>query len=179
MVLTGAFHFDAEVDRLLKHASENARKKDFNAAIEVMKKALNKVWGSDVSYSFETYTKILPYFQKAGLYGDGIEFANKELIPKLVQSYEESGSTGRAFICLYVGKVFEKLALNAKRENKVEDELFFTGRAKDMDDSYLKLMEVGKIEDLKAEYHEMLELFGRDHSKWPASILKKFDTILR
>jgi hypothetical protein len=32
---------------------------------------------------------------------------------------------------------------------------------------------------LKAEYHEMLELFGRDHSKWPASILKKFDTILR
>ncbi|PYE35594.1 hypothetical protein DFP83_101483 [Idiomarina fontislapidosi] len=176
--IEGTFHFDTEINDLIKAASAAARENNYDAAIEIMKDALEKIYCSDGSYSFSTYVKILPYFQKAGRYGEAIKFADKELIPKLVEDYDKSTLTEKAFICLYVGKVFEKLALNAKRANKVEDEVFFTGRAREMEDSYLKLIDVGKTDDLKREFKEAIEVFGEDHNCWPEVLKRKFQPII-
>lgn len=179
MTLELGFHYDEKVDSLLKSASASAKEKDFNTAISVMKEALESIWISEVSFSPAKIAKIIPYFQKAGRYSDGVAFADKYLIPKLIEGYNEAGSTDRAFICLYVAKVHEKLALNAKREKIKEDETFFSNKAAEMLNAYAKLIEIGRIEDLKEEYQYMLELFGGDHSKWPDAVLKKFEQILK
>lgn len=77
-----------------------------------------------------------------------------------------------------MAKVHEKLALNAKREKIKDDETFFSKKAAEMLDAYVKLMQIGKIEDLKEEKQYMLELFGHDNSKWPDVVLRKFEPIL-
>ncbi|NRQ44487.1 hypothetical protein HRH59_18260 [Rheinheimera sp. YQF-2] len=179
MAIELGFHFDEEVDRLLKSASASAKAKDFDAAISKMKEALENMWVSDVTFSPANIAKIIPYFQKAGRYSDGVAFADKYLIPKLVEGYDQAGSTDRAFICRYVGEVHQKLALNAKREKIKDDETFFSSKAAEMQDAYMKLIEIARIEDLKEEYPYMLELFGPDHSKWPDAVLKTFEPILR
>lgn len=178
MVIELGFHLDEKVDMLLKSASASAKAKDFDTAISTMKEALENMWVSDVGFSPGNLAKIIPYFQKAGRYSDGVAFADKYLIPKLVEDYNKADSTDRAFICLYVAKVHEKLALNAKREKIKDDETFFSKKAAEMLDAYVKLMQIGKIEDLKEEKQYMLELFGHDNSKWPDAVLRKFEPIL-
>ncbi|CAI3804423.1 hypothetical protein [Rheinheimera sp. MM224] len=179
MTVELGFHYDEKVDLLLKSASASAKEKNFDTAISVMKEALENIWISDVSFSPANIAKIIPYFQKAGRYSDGVAFADKYLIPKLIEDYDQSGSTDRAFICLYVGKVHEKLALNAKREKIKDDETFFSNKAAEMLSAYTKLMEIGRIEDLKEEFQQMLAVFGNDYGKWPDTVLKKFEPILK
>lgn len=179
MTVELGFHYDEKVDLLLKSASASAKENEFDAAISTMQKALENMWVSDVTFSPANIAKIIPYFQKAGRYSDGVAFADKYLIPKLVEGYNEAGSTDRALICLYVAKVHEKLALNAKREKIKEDETFFSNKAAEMLNAYTKLMEIGRIEDLKEEYQQMLAVFGNDHGRWPDTVLKKFEPILK
>jgi hypothetical protein len=168
------FKYDVAIYDSIKDASAKARERDFDGAIEIMKNVLDKIWASNDRFTDDTYTKILPYFQKAGRYSEAIDFSENVLIPKLAKKHSPLMTTDRAFMCLYVSRIYGKLALNAKREKNLEDETFYKNLANEIYESYDELREKGAEEDLKSEYLYISELWGSDVSRWPSSLKERF-----
>ncbi len=62
-------NIDHKINALIKRASAEAKSRDFVAAIEILKKAYSKTQYSELFYD-SGFTKIIPYFQKAGRYDE-------------------------------------------------------------------------------------------------------------
>lgn len=173
---------DHEISGLMKKASVEAKNKNFTLAIEIVKQALNKIKQSNLLYSHANYTKIIPYFQKAGLYSEVEKFCLEELIPSIRDAFKK----GMAQRCCeiqevhfyqYIARVYDKLRLVAKREKLGEDESRFFEEQNFYEKKWQALQPRAEKLELEKEYKEMIGVFGAETSSWPDAIKKRFESL--
>lgn len=63
-----------------KTATALAKSGDYDGAISLLQSIIPKM-AKTGGFSGGLYTKIIPYFQKAGRYKEGVEYAERTLIP--------------------------------------------------------------------------------------------------
>ncbi len=127
-----------------------------------------------------SYPKIIPYFQAAGRYREALEYVEMELTRLVREDVEitfssKSAETQNAFFHLTMSNIYNKLALNAKREKLIHDELKFQHIADDEFEKYEINLKLGNIRNFEQEKTEILRIFGSDKSTWPKVILEKFN----
>ncbi|MCC4860690.1 hypothetical protein [Vibrio splendidus] len=83
---------DREISDLIKKASAEDKKNNFILAIELTKKALSKIEQSNLLYSNASYTKVIPYYQKAGLYSEVEKYCLDELVPSIREALKKGMS---------------------------------------------------------------------------------------
>lgn len=167
-----------DIHDLNKAATLLAKEGEFDLAIDHLKNAvlkMKKVGG----YGNNGYTKIIPYFQKAGRYKEAIEYSLNELLPALFEDCRRTFSQKpeeiqEAFYELGCHQIFDKLRLNAKREKLLDDEIRFKTLSEQHFLKYQNLLNVGENRDFHNQYCNIRDLFGNDSSSWPQSILTKF-----
>lgn len=168
---------DMDIRESTKTATALAKIGDYDAAILLLQSIIPKM-AKIGGYSGGSYTKIIPYFQKAGRYKEGVEYAEITLIPAVRSDYKKTfdhkcKEIKEAFQNLGVASVYEKLKLCAKREKLPDDESLFEEYAKDFHSQYEKLLKAGELIELKKEYRQALDLFGKNPSIWPESVRKR------
>jgi len=169
-----------DIYQSIKYASELARKKDFDAAINVMQ-GVTEEMSNTSGHSIQHFVKIIPYFQKAGRYSELQDYCSRSLLPAVGNAARMSFSHTNqamvdAFSSLYKSKIYGKLHLAAIREKKEHDASAFCGLRNRYLHDYQRLLIVGEKLQLTEEYTQAIELFGSDRSKWPDIIQEKFFT---
>lgn len=114
----------------LKQATALAKEKKFDLAIELLMKLLPAM-AIQGGFPHSAYTKIVPYFQKAGRYAEVEEYCNNFLFTLIKKECKntfghQSSETINAFINLHSSMVYDKLRLCAKREKQSADIVRFT-----------------------------------------------------
>lgn len=170
---------DHEISDLMKNASAEAKNKNFILAIEITKKALSKIKQSNLLYSHASYTKVIPYYQKAGLYSEVEKYCLDELIPSIREAFKKGMShrcTEIQEVHFYqsIARIYDKLRLTAKREKSCEDEIRFIKEYNFYENKWRDLQPRAERLELEKEHKEMLEIFGTDTSSWPDIIKKRF-----
>jgi len=175
---------DFEISDLMKEASAKAREKCFSEAIAYVKESLYKTKESKLLYDTASYTKIIPYFQKAGKYCEAEQFCIDVLIP-LIRDAIKKGMSQRTseiqevHFFQYIAKLYDKLRLVAKREGKPQDRERFNKEYQFYTSKWMELQNGATKIELEKEYHEMLALFGSDTSEWPIVIREKFKSLIQ
>ncbi len=118
-----------DISDKLKSATAFAKDNNFDSAIEVLQEVLPNM-AIQAGYPHSSYTKIIPYFQKAQRYSEVESYCESVLLPLVKQDCEKAfghkpSETILAFYNLHVSMVYEKLALCSKREKNKEDEKRF------------------------------------------------------
>jgi hypothetical protein len=72
---------DDEIHRLLKQATQQHKDGNTDVAIETIQEALIIIPNSSLAYPASTFSKIIPYFQKAGRYSEAEPFCIDIIIP--------------------------------------------------------------------------------------------------
>ncbi|KPQ20222.1 hypothetical protein [Halomonas sp. HL-93] len=157
-----------------KTATALAKSGDYDGAISLLQSIIPKM-AKTGGFSGGLYTKIIPYFQKAGRYKEGVEYAERTLIPAFRDDCKKTfghkcKEIQEAFQNLGVSSVYEKLKLCAKREKSPDDESLFERYAKDFHSQYEKLLEAGELIELQKEYEQAIDLFGKNPKSWPDSV---------
>ncbi|MBA6411152.1 hypothetical protein H4J63_17930 [Pseudoalteromonas sp. 5Ae-yellow] len=119
----------SEINVQLKIATSLAKGKRFDEAIEVLQAIIPKM-GKTGGYSHSSYTKIIPYFQKAGRYLEVEEYCKSDLFEAVVTDCRnvlghQPEETIIAFINLFTCKIFDKLRFCAQKENDLDSKLRF------------------------------------------------------
>lgn len=174
---------DREISDLMKKSSAEAKKKNFILAIEFSKKALRKIEQSNLLYSHASYTKVIPYYQKAGLYSEVEKYCLDELVPSIREALKKGMSqrcteVQEVHFYQYIARIYDKLRLTAKREKNREDESRFIREHNAYENKWLELQSRAERLELEKEYKEMLEVFGTDTSSWSDFIKKRFESLL-
>ncbi|WP_017219792.1 hypothetical protein [Moritella dasanensis] len=109
----------------LKEATTLAKSKNYDQAIELLIELL-PIMASQGGFPHSAYTKIIPYFQKAGRYSEVEEFCKTYLFISIKRDCDKTFAhkpkeTGSAFIHLHTTMVYDKLLLCAKREKCQDD----------------------------------------------------------
>jgi hypothetical protein len=163
-----------ETYELVKHATSLAKSKKYDEAINL----LNELYETSEMTDAEII-KVIPYYQKAGRYGELESYCIETLIPLIIGVNERTFShkckeIQHAFISLSVYKVYNKLELCAKREKTDADKSKFSSKAV----SYYQLYETNLVKgekiELELEYLEAKNIWGTDLSKWPDIFKRKF-----
>lgn len=175
---------NTEVSDDLKASSALAREKKFDDAIELLKRALEKIFLSATGYSGDTYAKIISYFQKAGRYAEIELFSVGYLIPQVEVKAQRSFShksieIQNAFGALYTSDIYRKMALCAKREKCKHDESRYSNLSQEYQFKYSELLKLGEQTSLQLEYNQTVEIFGPDTKKWPDIFKRKFKKIVQ
>ncbi len=175
---------DIEISELQKQATIEAKNKSFVEAIDVMKVALEKVKKSELLYSDSTYIKVIPYFQKAGLYTEVEEFCLNELIPSIRTAFHKGMpqrciETREVHFFQYVSKVYDKLRLAAKREKNGVDETRFIKERESYSRKWQMLQPKAQQIELEKEYLEACDVFGNNIDEWPEVIKRQFNMFLQ
>jgi hypothetical protein len=174
---------DFEIKTLMKEATAEAKNKNFNQAILIIKEALSKIKKSKLLYSHGSYTKIIPYYQKAGSYAKVEKYCIEHLIPDVTKAIKK-GMKHRCveiqdvYVHLYIEQIYDKLRLSAKRERNVTDESRFTNEQVYHHERFLQLQPEAEKIEMKKEFNEAKQIFGSDTSKWPNVIKKQFESLL-
>ena len=157
---------------LIKLASQAQREGRNVEALNLMKEVIQQ--GTDTGEALDrgVFTKIIPYFQKAGLYLEMEPYCHEHLFLHWNRSISRSlghqpVDIQKAYFFLGVSKVCSKMALAAKREKQVTDEQNFLKEAKHHNSLYTQHKSIGEQEQLEIEIKELIELFGEDRTKWP------------
>lgn len=119
----------SEVNKQLKIATSLAKEKRYDEAIKLLQDIIPQM-GKIGGYSHSSYTKIIPYFQKAGRYSEVEEYCKSDLFAAVVSDCRgvfghQSEETIKAFIHLFTCKIYDKLRLCAQRENDLGSKLRF------------------------------------------------------
>lgn len=171
---------DHEIHKLLKQATQQHKDGNTDVAIETIQKALIIIPNSSLVYPASTFTKIIPYFQKAGRYSEAEPFCINTIIP-LINKTINIGFQGKPLATLeasfnqMLSQVCDKLALVARREGIEEDRKKFIKAKSDYHNQYLAKFEQSKIELLEQDLKEVIEVFGEDSTKWPPSYRRQFN----
>ena len=166
-----------------RKATSLAKSGELDAAIDLLKSTVKKMQTVG-GYSNNGYTKIIPYFQKAGRYGEAIEYSLNHLVPAVkadckITFQQKCDEIQEAFIELSEHQVYDKLRLNAKREGAKHDEEKFEILSKLHFSNYQKLLKIGNENQRKIDYQEILNLFGPDYSQWPELFRKKYADFIK
>tara|TARA_R110002012_G_scaffold309334_1_gene516289 strand:- start:26 stop:463 length:438 start_codon:yes stop_codon:yes gene_type:complete len=119
----------SEMNEQLKIATSLAKEKRFDEAIELLQTIIPQM-GQIGGYSHSSYTKIIPYFQKAGKYFEVEEYCKGDLFAAVVTDCRnvlghQPEETINAFIHLFTCKIYDKLRLCAQRESDLDSKLRF------------------------------------------------------
>jgi hypothetical protein len=172
-----------DIHEATKSATRLAKEGKLDDAIERLKSIIPemaKVGG----FTSGGYTKIIPYFQKAGRYQESIEFS-KNVLPLAIEKdcqktfHQKPLEIQQAFYNLEISAIYDKLRLCAKRENIPRDESKFEQLSIEAFDLYTELLDKGEKIALNKEYKESLTIFGLDTNKWPKVLLIKFDSLIK
>lgn len=172
-----------DIRETTKKATNLAKCGKFNDAVEQLKlivPEMAKIGG----FTRGSYTKIIPYFQKAGRYQEGIEYAESILIPAIKHDCQKifnhkCKEIQQAFQNLGISEVYDKLRLCAKRERIPNDESKYEQRSIDAYERYIELLKKGEEIELKKEYKQTLATFGSDTGKWPKVLLNSFNSLIK
>lgn len=174
---------DHEISGLMKDATAETKEGNFIQAIAVVREALSKIKQSNLLYGHGFYTKIIPYYQKAGLYSEVESFCLNELVPDI----REAVQRGMGHRCIeiqeihfyqYIAMVYDKLRLVAKREKEQADEARFFKEYEFYENKWGELQPAAEKIELKKEFEEMIDVFGPYTSVWPDIIQKQFEAML-
>jgi hypothetical protein len=168
----------SEINQKVKVATALSKDGKLDEAIELLKDLIlqmAKVGG----YGNRGYTKIIPYFQKAGRYKEGVNYALDVIIPLAFNDAEKSFGSKcveikDAFKNLSISQIYGSLSSIAKLEGEKEDFEKFTQLAQFHQDEYSRLLAAGQLEQARIEYNETESLFGSDVSKWPDCFIRQF-----
>lgn len=171
-----------DIREATKRATSLVKEGKFDDAVEQLKLVvpeMAKVGG----FARGGYTKVIPYFQKAGRYQESIEFSERVIIPAIEEDClkafnHKCREVQQAFQSLGMSEVYDKLRLCAKREKIPSDESKYEQLSIEAHERYTELLEIGEKIELKKEYKENLTIFGSDTGKWPRVLLKRFDSLL-
>lgn len=171
-----------DINEITRKASSLAKSGDFNAAIEILKIAINRMKAVG-GYSNNGYTKIIPYFQKAGRYKEAIDFSFSHLIPAVSEDCKISfqhkcTEIQEAFTESSKHQIFDKLRLNSKREGIKSDEEKFDNLSKIHFENYKNLLSLGEKRQLKIDFEESINIFGSNFSDWPDVLQRKFESLI-
>lgn len=160
--------------QLVKHATSLAKSKKYDDAIQLLSELYKSNEVSDAEI-----IKVIPYYQKAGRYNELEQYCEEILIP-LISNINERNFSHKckeiqyAFISLSIHKIYNKLKLCAKRENKEDDKSKFSSKAILYYQLYRDNLVKGEKIELELGYTEARSIWGGDHSKWPESLKRRF-----
>ncbi|HDY7832536.1 TPA: hypothetical protein RQK25_004446 [Vibrio vulnificus] len=117
------------IDKKLKDATALAKAGNFEASISLLKTVVKEM-GRVGGYPHSAFCKIIPYFQKAGLYDQAETYCINDLFSAVetncrMMFRQRNEETIQAFIHLHKAMIFDKLRLIAKRERRASDESRF------------------------------------------------------
>lgn len=172
-----------DINESTKVATSLAKEGKFDEAIDLLKKIIlemPKVGG----FSKSNYTKIIPYFQKSNRYYDGISYSEDNIIFAIEADCRKTfghkcKEIQQAFHSIGISEVYDKLRLCAKREGIIDDETKYKALSLEAYEKYSKLLKIGEKIELEKEFDEANTLFGTNKDKWPAILLKKFDSLIK
>ena len=129
------------IDTRLKNATALAKAGSFEASITLLK-AVVKDMGNVGGYPHSSFCKIIPYFQKAGMYDQAERYCINDLFDAVetncrIMFKQRNEEATQAFIHLYKAMIFDKLGLIAKREKRTSDE----GRFVEMQSKHYSIYE--------------------------------------
>lgn len=165
-----------------KKATILAKEGEFDEAIALLQK-LTPQMARVGGFGNGGYTKIIPYFQKAGRYREGIDYSINALIPALKQDCyitfsQKCEEIQEAFIQLGVAQIYDKLRLCANRENNKEDEALYAQQSEESWKEYERLLSVGERIELRKGFEEAVEIYGPSIDSWPDIIKKRFTNLI-
>lgn len=170
-------NIDHEINALIKRASAEAKSRDFVAAIEILKKAYQQTQYSELFYA-SGFTKIIPYFQKAGRYDEVETFCVTELVP-LVRSEVKRVFSRKVptmqewFFFINIAPIYDKLRLCAQREGMSEDEQRFNEEYNIYAQKHAKLRPIAEHEQLRKEYLDFIGIVPT-YKDWPCVLKKRY-----
>ncbi|MBU2072316.1 MAG: hypothetical protein KKE08_12670 [Gammaproteobacteria bacterium] len=165
-----------------KAATALAKNGDYDGAILLLKLVVPEMAKAG-GFPSSSYTKIIPYFQKAGRYKEGVKYAESTLISATKKDCKKTFShkckeIQHAFQNLGISSIYEKLKLCAKREKLTDDESNFEHLGKDFYSEYERLLGEGETVGLKREYEEAKDLFGKNINAWPDSVRNRLARLI-
>ncbi|GIU09190.1 MULTISPECIES: hypothetical protein [unclassified Shewanella] len=171
-----------DIREATKRATSLFKERKLDDAVELLKSVvpeMAKVGG----FTKGDYTKIIPYFQKAGRYQESVEYSENVLVPAIEEDCRRTFNhkcreIQQAFQSLGISEVYDKLRLCAKREKIPSDESKYGKLSIEAYERYTELLETGEKIELKKEYNENLTIFGSVTGKWPRGLLKRFDSLI-
>ena len=175
---------DQEISELMKEATAAAKSKNYTRAVKLVEAALSKIQKSNLLYSHASYTKIIPYYQKAGLYSEVESYCLNYLVPSIRAAFKK-GMSQRCkeiqAVHFYqnIAKIYDKLRLAAKREKEIDDEARFLKEYEFYENKWKELKPVAEKLELEKEYKEILDVFGSKISEWPLSIRSRFESLIK
>lgn len=161
---------------LVKKATSLAKLKKYDEAIHL----LNEL---RVNHQILCSEKIIPYYQKAGRYSELERYCIEVLIP-MEKVFTQGVFSHKckeiqdAFINLSVYKIYNKLALCAKREKLKTDESKFLKEASSYYHLYQTNLALGERIELDLEFREAKEIWGANYSEWPTSYKDRFSNYI-
>ena len=161
---------------LIKQATSLAKLKKYDEAIYL----LNEL---RVNHKISCSDKIIPYYQKAGRYSELEKHCTEVLIPMDSRITQDAFShkcreLQHAFISLSVYKIYNKLALCAKREKLKPDESRFLEEASSYYHLYETNLAAGEKIELDLEFIEAKNIWGVDYAEWPESYKNIFSNYI-
>ncbi len=172
---------ELDIIAITKKASGLAKDNQLNEAIELLKSIIPEM--AKLGGYGKSYVKIIPYFQKAGRYQEGVDYTENVLIPYIKQDCckvfgHRCEEMQQAFQFINISKAYDKLRLCAKREKVPGDELKFEQLSLDAHERYANLLPKAELIELKKEYKKYQSLYGKDYSLWPGR-LSRFDCLIK
>lgn len=154
----------------LKKATAHKKAGNFDSAIDLLILTVDFMKNHG-GFSHKSYTKIIPYFQKANRYSEGVRYALNELIPAVKEDARKTfqhkePEIGEAFCSHCIGSIYHALSLAAKREKRKGDQDKYFDLGEEMMTRYRHLLEIGSQKQLEVDYIEYKSIFGSDTSKW-------------
>lgn len=167
-----------EINQQVKVVTALSKDGKLDEAIDLLKDLIHqmaKVGG----YGNRGYTKIIPYFQKAGRYREGVDYSLNVIIPLATNDAEKSfgskcSEIKDAFKNLSISQIYGSLSSIAQLEGEKTEFENFTQLAHFHQSEYSRLLAAGQLEQARIEYNETEILFGSDVSKWPDCFIKQF-----
>jgi len=144
---------------------------------------LGKIKQSNLLYGYASYTKIIPYYQKAGLYNDVEKYCLDELMPSIREAFKKvmvqrCTEIQEVYFYQYIARIYDKLRLTAKREKHHKDEGRFLRECSFYENKWQELKPRAEMLELEKEYKEMIEVFGTDTSSWPDTIKSRLESFI-
>ena len=159
-----------DLSAIAKKATSLAKNNEYKKAVKILTKAFRKIGkkeGVDKAY----LAKVIPYFQKAGMYNEVENYVLNE-----AKSYAEAESKSlfshkvaevqESMFNLIMALLYEKLELCAKREKKEDDRKRFSEIKEQYKQRREILNNLGEIKECKISIKKYEKMFGKDTTKW-------------
>lgn len=166
----------------LKEATALAKSQQYDEAIQILITIIDyskKAGGLNDA----DYTKIIPYFQKAGRYEEGVSFALNTLMKAVQEDKQKRFShkvpeIAEAFCSFSQSKIYKSLSLISKRENLTDKAAAFIKLSESKFEDYKKKLETGHNLQLVKDFEAYKAINCRPPSQWNEIAKKKFQKLI-